>query len=91
LILVFLGVLVGAYQPLVGKAADKTLRRFKFAACSALGVFGISLVSVVLDACWLAVGGGHCFYNVLLAMFFVQLGALAAIAWYSTVHVLLKG
>jgi O-antigen ligase len=92
LILVFLGVLIAAYQPLVGaQTPDKILRRFKSATVWALVVFGLSLVSVVLDATWLITRGGHCFYVATVVLFFVQLAALAATACYSTIGVLLKG
>ena len=87
----FLGVLVAAYQPLVGNVSDKVLKRFKTATVWTLAVFAVSLVSVVIDACWLIVAGGHCFYVALLVMFFVQLAALAGIALYATLGVLLKG
>jgi hypothetical protein len=91
LVLVFLGVLVAAYQPLVGTAANATLRRFRDAALAALVVFGASLVSLALDVAWLMAGGGHSFYLVAAVVFFVQLALLAGLAWFSTVSVLLKG
>jgi hypothetical protein len=91
LILVFLGVLVGAYQPLVGSASSGILGRFKAAARWALMVFGVSLVSVILDTAWLAASGGHRLYIAALVVFFMQLAALALIACYSTIGVLLRG
>jgi hypothetical protein len=91
LILVFLGVLIAAYQPLVGGTTERVLRRFRGASLWTLVVFGLSLVSVVLDVAWLMAQGGHCFYVAAVVMFFVQLAALAAIACYATIGVLLKG
>ena len=92
LVLVFLGMLVAAYQPLVGAdTPDRILDRFKRAARWTLYVFGISLASVVVDAAWLVRGEGRHLYVVALVLFFAQLGALAVIATYSTFWVLLKG
>jgi hypothetical protein len=90
-VLVFLGVLVAAYQPLVGIASDKVLGKFRWAAIWSLAVFGISLVSVVIDTGWLIASGGHRFYVASVVVFFVQLVALAAIASYASIAVLLKG
>jgi hypothetical protein len=91
LVLVFLGVLIAAFQPLVGVASSKTLLRFKVAAVGALAVFGLSLASLATDVVWLVAHAGHCFYVSALVLFFVQLVGLAALAYGSTVHVLLKG
>jgi hypothetical protein len=92
LVLVFLGILVAAYQPLVGAdTPDRILGRFKRATRWSLYVFGFSLASVVLDAAWLIRGGGHHLYVAVLVLFFAQLGALAVVAVYSTFWVLLKG
>jgi O-antigen ligase len=91
LILVFLGVLIAAYQPLIGRSSESTLRRFKTASVWALVVFGISLASVVIDVSWLMTKGGDCFYVSAAVLFFVQLAALAGIAVYATFGVLLKG
>jgi hypothetical protein len=92
LVLVFLGVLVTTYQQLLGPdQPDAALRKFKTAAFGALALFGLSLVNVVVDLSWLIAGGGHCFYIAALVLFFGQLAALAAVAGYATIGVLLKG
>lgn len=91
LVLVFVGVLIAAYQPLVGKVSDPILQSFRRAALWALAVFGLSLASVTLDASWLIAAGGGGFYRVVLVAFFVLLAALAAIACYASLAVLLRG
>jgi hypothetical protein len=92
LVLVFLGVLVTTYQQLLGPdQSDAALKKFKNAAFGSLALFGISLISVVVDVTWLTVGGGRWFYISALVVFFTQLVTLAAVAGYATVGVLLKG
>lgn len=90
--LVFLGVLVTTYQQLLGPdQPDAALSKFKNTALGALALFGLSLLNVVVDLSWLIVSGGHRFYVAALVLFFGQLAALAAVAGYATVGVLLKG
>jgi hypothetical protein len=92
LVLVFLGVLVTSYQGLLGRdLSDRILNRFKRAAWLALAVFVLALVVLALGVAWLDAGGGHTFYVVVLTAFFVELGALLAVAIYSTWRVLLRG
>jgi O-antigen ligase len=91
LVLVFLGVVVAAYQPLIGVASDTTLGKFKNAGLAALAVFLVSLASLILDVAWLVATGGHRLYVAAVVLFFVQIATLVALAWFSTIHVLLKG
>jgi hypothetical protein len=92
LVLVFLGVLVTTYQQLLGREnIDATLKRLKKAATGTLAVFGISLASLVLDVSWLVASGGDCFYRASVVLFFVQLGAVAVAATWTTLGVLLRG
>lgn len=93
LVLVFLGVLVTSYQQLLGVegVSNRTLGRFKTAARLTFGVFAISLIALTLSTSWLVASGGKCFYVATLVFFFLQLGALAAVAAYSTFRVLLRG
>jgi hypothetical protein len=90
LVLVFLGVLVAAYQPLIGPASNATLLKYRQASYAALGVFFVSLASVVVDTLWMVGKGGHCFFVAVVVLFLVHIAALAGLAWYSTVNVLLK-
>lgn len=91
LVLVFLGVLIAAYQPLVGNTSQRALSRFRTASVWTLAVFGVSLVSVVFDAGWLIGSGGDRLYVSCIVLFFIQLAALAGIAAYATLGVLLRG
>ena len=90
LVLVFLGVLVTTYQTLLGRVRDVTLERFRRAAFVALAVFLTGLVSVTVSTSWLALGAGRAFYAVALVLFFLELAALAVVAVYATVWVLLR-
>jgi hypothetical protein len=90
LVLVFLGVLVSAYQSLLGKISEKTLQRIRTATEIALGVFAFCLAVVALGIVWLVIPGGHCFYVAVVVSFFVELGTLVALAWYATVRVLIR-
>jgi hypothetical protein len=91
LVLVFVGVLAGTYQQLLGRTGvDASLAKIKAAANGGVALFVLSLISIVLDLTWLIVGGGKDLYIAALVMFFAQLAVLGFIALNST-HVLLKG
>lgn len=90
LVLVFLGILVSTYQTLLGQTTQTTLDRFRRASRLSLGVFVVALVGVAASSCWLIVGGGDTFYGITLGLFFLELVALAAVAVYATVRVLLR-
>jgi hypothetical protein len=51
----------------------------------------MSLLSVVTGTAWLVAGSGASFFVAVVVLFFVQLAALAAVACYTTVGVLLRG
>jgi hypothetical protein len=91
LVLVFVGVLVTAFQTLLGHAPEATLNRFKRASWLGVIVFCEALSGVAASAAWLIAGGGRCLYFAVLVLFFVQLVALLAVALYSTLRVLLQG
>jgi hypothetical protein len=91
LVLVFLGGLVTTYQSLVGTGVRvTTLHRFKQAGVIALGVFLVALATLALSVAWLAASAGATLYGFALGLFFVELAALAALAVYATVRVLLR-
>jgi hypothetical protein len=91
LVLVFLGFLIASYQPLIGRVGEQTLARFRAASKGALAVFFVSLLSLLVDTTWLVAEGDHAFYVGAVVLFFVLLAALAALALFSTVRVLLQG
>lgn len=91
LVLVFLGVLVTSYQSLLGRVSDATLERFRNATWISLGGFVAGVLNVALGIAWLVADGGDAFYAVVVAVFFVELAALAFAAWYATARVLLRG
>jgi hypothetical protein len=85
-------VLVTTYQELLGREnIDDTLKKLKNAGRGTLAVFAISLASLVLSVSWLVVAGGDCFYRASVVLFFVQLGAVAVAATWTTLGVLLRG
>jgi hypothetical protein len=90
LVLVFLGVLVSAYQTLLGRVREDILGRFRNAAWLSLGVFTLALASLALAVSWLDVDGGHRLYVVIVGGFFLELAALFAVAVYATWRVLLR-
>ena len=90
LVLVFLGVLVTAYQTGLGETSVTVLARFKRAAWLALAVFLLALAGVAVNAVWLAVDGGAALYGVTLGLFFAELAGLVAVAVYVTARVLLR-
>jgi hypothetical protein len=88
--LVFLGVVVTAYQTGLGQTSVTVLARFKRAAWLALGVFLLGLAAVAVSAVWLVVDGGGGLYNVTLGLFFAELAGLVSVAVYVTARVLLR-
>jgi hypothetical protein len=92
LVLVFVGILVTAYQGLIGKEgiSDKTLDRFEGAAWVSFAVFCLALLSLALGVVWLDWDGGQTFYKVVVAIFFVEVVALGLAAFYVTSRVLLR-
>jgi hypothetical protein len=89
LVLVFVGVLVTTYQTLLGQISREKLAPFRAASWSGFAVFLLGLLSVVVSASWLAASGGGTFYAVALAVFFLDVLALAASATIAT-RLLLK-
>jgi hypothetical protein len=80
LVLVFLGVVVSAYQSFPGGTPATVKRPLKAAGWSALGVLAISLACVAAAFAWLLVGGGDQLFIAVVALFLVQLGAILAVA-----------
>lgn len=88
-VLVFVGILAGSYQSLLGHIPKDNLAPFRRAALTGLGVFVIGLAGVASGAAWLLVGGQQWLYVLTAVLFFLELSGLvvtAVVSW----RVLLK-
>lgn len=90
LTLVFLGIVVTAYQGAAAGVSRRVLKRYKNPAGWLFATFLLSLADVGLGLTWLAQGGGHDLYRAALALFAAQLVAIAGTAGYATFYVLLR-
>jgi uncharacterized membrane protein len=88
LVLVFLGLVVVAYQAFPGDTPDAVRKRRRSSVPMVLIVFALSLASVGLSLAWLAVPGGHLLYTVNLWLFVAELLGILVIAVAATTRVL---
>src|SRR5260370_38255375 len=61
--LVFLGIVIAAYQSYAGNAPPSVVRPYRIAGIGLFGRFGISLVTVALSLTWLVLGGPAWLYG----------------------------
>jgi hypothetical protein len=80
LTLVFLGILVSAYQSAVAGTSKCVLKRYTNPIVLVFATFVLSLTCVGLSLAWLALDGGHTFYRLILVLSIAQLAAAAAAA-----------
>ncbi|HEX2679711.1 MAG TPA: hypothetical protein VHQ03_00280, partial [Candidatus Dormibacteraeota bacterium] len=52
-VLVFLGVIIAAYQSYPGGVPDQVVQPYRVAGSALLGTFGLSLVTVAVSLLWL--------------------------------------
>jgi hypothetical protein len=91
LVLVFLGVVIAAYQAFPGDSSSKVPGRYRVAGTWTLSIFAFSLVTVALALVWLLTEGENdALYSAVAVTFMVQLLATAVIAAAIT-RSLLKG
>jgi len=84
LVLVFLGIVIAAYQSYAGNAPAAVVRPFRIAGIALFGTFGLSLLTVALCMVWLALGGPHWLYGWTVGFFVLQLvAAFVAAGWTS--------
>jgi len=87
-VLVFLGVIIAAYQSYAGNAPPAVVRPFRTAGMALFGTFGFSLVTVLLCLLWLVLGGPMWLYGFTLALFVIQLVVVFLAAGWTTRMVL---
>jgi uncharacterized membrane protein len=81
LVLVFLGVVIAAYQAFPGDSASKIPGRYRVAATWTLSVFTFSLITVALALAWLLTGGSNAtLYSIVAIVFIVQLASTTLVA-----------
>jgi hypothetical protein len=86
--LVFLGIVIAAYQSYAGTAPPAVVRPFRIAGIGLFGTFGISLVTVALSLTWLVLGGPGWLYGFTEGFFALQLVAVFLAAGWTTRMVL---
>jgi hypothetical protein len=86
--LVFLGIVIAAYQSYAGNAPASVVRPFRIAGIGLFGTFGISLVTVALSLTWLVLGGPGWLYGFTVGFFVLQLIAVFLAAGWTTRMVL---
>jgi hypothetical protein len=88
LVLVFLGIIIAAYQSYAGNAPQSVVRPFRVAGAALFGTFGFSLTTVALCIVWLALGGPSWLYGWTVGFFIAQLVAVFLAAGWTTRMVL---
>ncbi len=88
LVLVFLGIVIAAYQSYAGNAPASVVRPYRIAGVALFGTFGLSLVTVALCMAWLALGGPQWLYGWTVGFFVLQLVAAFVAAGWTTRMVL---
>jgi uncharacterized membrane protein len=82
LVLVFLGIIIAAYQSYAGNAPASVVRPYRIAGIALFGTFGLSVLTVAVCMTWLALGGPHWLYGWTVGLFALQLAAaLVASGW----------
>lgn len=79
-VLVFVGILAGSYQSLLGRLPQDKLAPFRQAASLGLVVFAIGLAAIAAGTAWLLGGGDEALYVLTTVLFFLELGGLLVIA-----------
>ena len=84
LVLVFLGIIIAAYQSYPGGAPAPAVRPYRIAGGALFGAFGLSLVTLTTCLIWLALGGPSGLYGWTIGLFAVQLLTIFAAAGWAT-------
>lgn len=87
-VLVFLGIIIAAYQSYAGNAPGAVVRPYRTAGVTLFATFGLGLVTVTLCLVWLALGGPAWLYGWTIALFIAQLVAAFLGAGWATRMVL---
>jgi hypothetical protein len=87
-VLVFLGILISAYQAYPADTAKSVKERRRRAVWPVLAVFSLSIAGIAIALCWLTVPGGPCLYRAVVVVFAAELAAIVAVAIHTTVRML---
>ena len=87
-VLVFLGIIIAAYQGFAGNVPAAVVRPYRIAGSTLLGTFALSLVTVATSLLWLSNGGPSDLYGWTIALFALQLVAVFGSAAWATRMVL---
>ena len=83
-VLVFLGIVIAAYQSYSGEVPAPVVQPFRSAGTALLGTFALSLVTVALSLLWLINGGPAGLYGWSIGLFALQLVAVFVSAAWTT-------
>jgi hypothetical protein len=88
LVLVFLGIIISAYQSYAGNAPPAVVTPYRIAGIGLFTTFGLSLITVTASVVWLALGGPSWLYGWTVGLFILQLAAVFLAAGWATRMVL---
>jgi hypothetical protein len=88
--LVFLGIIIAAYQSYPGGVPHPVVTPYRVAGGALFGTFALSLVAVATCVAWLALGGPAALYGWTLGLFIAQLVAVLGSAGWTTRLVLFQ-
>jgi hypothetical protein len=88
LVLVFLGIIIAAYQSYPGGVPAPVVRPYRIGGGALLATFALSLVTVAACVVWLVLGGPSFLYGLTIALFGLQLIAVLLSAAWATRMVL---
>ena len=86
--LVFLGIIITAYQSYPGGVPDRVVRPFRLTGTALLGTFALGLITVAISLLWLINGGVSELYGWAIGLFAVLLVAVFGSAAWATRTVL---
>ena len=84
LILVFLGIIIAAYQSYPGGVPPAVVAPYRATGIAVFATFGLGLVTVALCLLWLVLGGPSALYGWTVALFVAQLLAVFGVAGWTT-------
>lgn len=87
-VLVFLGIVLATISSFTSAPPAAVLRRYKVAGLVTLGVFLLSLLSVLVGFVWLLSGGGDGFYGLTVTLFMLSFVGIGGAAVWVTVTLL---
>ena len=87
-VLVFLGIIIAAYQSYPGGVPDQVVRPYRITGSALLGTFGLSLITVAVSLIWLSNGGPIGLYDWAIGLFALELVAVFGAAAWATRMVL---